>query len=110
MGAIQLNTRLDEDLKRAGDAVLAEHGVSGTEAIRSLWQYLARTQSLPDFIVSEQSALRPSLEQLEEGAGIALRIAREQGLHVDNMPSMTYDQLREAAYEEWLLEKEEGLV
>lgn len=106
MGAVQLNTRLDEDIKRAGDAVLAEYGVSSTEAIRSLWQYMAQTGTLPDFIVLEEDVYRPTLESAEEGAGMAIRMAQALGMHVSypepitNMEAhMAYlDKLKEEAY------------
>ena len=79
MGAIQLNARLDEDLKREGDAVLADYGVSTTEAIRSLWAYMAKSRTLPDFIAAESRQYRPTHESAKEGAGIAIRLMREKG-------------------------------
>lgn len=110
MGAVQLNTRLDEDLKRAGDAVLAEYGVSSTEAIRSMWQYMAQEHTLPDFIVTNSFAQYFDLQEAKQNAGIALRLAKELGMHVGSIPRMDYADLREAAYEELLLEREEGFV
>lgn len=110
MGAVQLNTRLDEDIKRAGDAVLAEYGVSSTEAIRSLWQYMEREHVLPDFIVTNTFAQHAYLQEAQQNAGIALRLAKELGMNITTIQRMDYSDLREAAYEELLLEREEGIA
>lgn len=110
MGAVQLNIRLDEDLKTAGDAVLADYGVSSTEAIRSLWAYMAKSRTLPDFIAPEKNTYDLLSETAEEGAGLVVQMAEKLGLHIGDLPSMSYEELREAAYEEWLLEKGEDNV
>ncbi len=39
---IQLNARLDKDLKSSGDAALALIGLSPTQAVRALWEKAAR--------------------------------------------------------------------
>ena len=82
MGAVQLNIRLDEELKATGDNVLADHGVSSTEAIRSLWTYMAKTRRLPDFILGKNDAFRPDSHAAEDGAGFAVRMMREKGFDV----------------------------
>ena len=38
----QMNVRLDRGLKAAGDAVLAEVGITPTELIRELWEKVSR--------------------------------------------------------------------
>ena len=45
-----LNVRLPDDLKRRGGQVLARHGISVSDAVRSLYEYLERHQGVPDFM------------------------------------------------------------
>ena len=45
-----LNIRIDEALKERGDNVLREHGVSTSAAVRALWEQLAASKELPDFL------------------------------------------------------------
>ena len=45
--ASTLNIRIDSTLKERGDKVLRENGISVTEAIRVLWETLAKTHELP---------------------------------------------------------------
>lgn len=107
MELAQLNARLDVQVKREGDAVLARAGVSATEAIRALWSYLAKASKLPDFM-SEQSeeptdVVTPILTAADEGAGMALAMARERGL-VASLGEPTYDDLRDLAFDEMVSE------
>jgi len=44
MGAVQMNTRIDGDLKAEGDAVFAELGYSPSEAVRLVWGFAARNK------------------------------------------------------------------
>lgn len=43
----QINIRLDPSLKSAGDVVLSRLGITSSDAVRSLYEYLVREQSLP---------------------------------------------------------------
>lgn len=45
-----LNVRLSESLKNHGMQVLDRAGVSTTQAVRSLFEYMEREQSLPDYM------------------------------------------------------------
>lgn len=45
-----LNIRLPEDLKRHGGQVLDRAGVSTSDAVRGLYEYMDREQKVPDFI------------------------------------------------------------
>jgi antitoxin component of RelBE/YafQ-DinJ toxin-antitoxin module len=50
MGLVLVNGRVDERIKRQADAVLAAHHSTPTEAIRSLYGYLADQRRLPEFM------------------------------------------------------------
>lgn len=48
-----INARISESLKRQGGQVLDRYGVSTTEAVRSLYEYLAREQRVPDWMAPQ---------------------------------------------------------
>ena len=110
MAIAQLNVRIDSGLKAAGDAVLERYGVPAVQVVRDAWRYMAEHQKVPQF---EEKLTGPAVRvddamriQIEEQSGMALRLAREAGLRTE-LEAMTYEQLRESAYEEMLVELEE---
>ena len=110
MGTVQLNVRIDEDLKAAGDAVLERHGVSAVQIVREAWRYMAEHQRIPQFDERPAGAPAPIVDiEVESQAGMAIRLAREAGLRAE-LESMTYTELKESAYEEMLLEEGESRV
>ena len=48
---VQLNTRIDPELKRSGDAVFARAGLTPSEVVRAVWAHAARTQSVPECVL-----------------------------------------------------------
>ena len=44
---IQMNVRIDRQLKEAGDAVLAHIGMTPSQAVRALWEYLVINERMP---------------------------------------------------------------
>ena len=105
MATAQLNVRIDAGLKAAGDAVLERFGVSAVQIVRSAWQYMVDHQRPPDFVqanVANQADLTTA--ETDAGAGMALRLAREAGLRAD-LAAMSYEELRQSAYEEMLIEE-----
>lgn len=74
---VQLNTRLNADLKRGGDAVFARFGLSPSEVVRKVWQYAVDTQSLPDFMerTTSDDALNRKLQLAREASGMAARLS-----------------------------------
>lgn len=54
MAATQVNIRMDDSLKQAGDEVLERYGFSATQAIRALWEYVAHSGEVPDFMLSAE--------------------------------------------------------
>ena len=47
MSATQMNVRLDSAVKRAGDAVFADHGYTPSQVVRAVWDYAVVYGSLP---------------------------------------------------------------
>lgn len=58
----QMNVRINAALKEQGDAVLARNGITPSQAVRSLWAYLATHGDLPEYLKEQQE--RPSDEEL----------------------------------------------
>lgn len=109
MPSAQLNVRVDQDIKRAGDSTLARLGVSASDAVRALWEYLAQAQELPSFMrakaLDASSAPHAAAAvQAPVGAGMALALAREKGLQVPDTQELDYQQLRDYAFEELVAE------
>ena len=123
MPVAQLNVRLPAEVKRSGDATLARCGVSATDVVRALWRYLGEHEELPSFMrdqaapvrkVSATSVAAPSKvlakdDNAHSGQGLALRLARERGLCVPTVQGITYEDLREQAFEEMLEEGAYGV-
>ena len=66
MATVQMNTRMDVDLKQQGDAILAEMGYTPSQAVRALWRYIVSCKDQPQQID----------QVLAEGAGTATPDAR----------------------------------
>lgn len=106
---MQMNTRIDDDLKLGGDAVLRRYGLTPSSAVRALWQYLVTMNSLPDFMLDEKPehpSASDAVRRAEAGQGLALKLAREADM-LGKIDALSYDELREAAFEEMLAEREE---
>lgn len=111
---VQMNVRIGRSEKQAGDEVLASCGITSSEAVRALWAYLAQFRELPPFMRAEGEGL-PSEEAqfdatVEEGAGMAVRLACQQGLLQGEPESyyglepLDYKRMRDDAYDEWVEE------
>jgi len=109
---VQLNTRIDPEVKRQGDAVFARAGLTPSDVVRALWQTTAEMQRVPECIsqrINPQKAQR--LRAIEEGAGIAMRVAEEQGIRFEaSYTEMDYAALRDEMYDEMLARMEEDRV
>ncbi len=102
MGVTQMNVRLDRELKRAGDAVLAGHGYTPSCAVRALWEYLSVHAKLPDALErvlrqGDLEAASPSPDSVAaEGARIAAEFYERAGIEQPTDP-VDYEVLRSDA-------------
>ena len=90
-----LNVRMDAVAKERGDKVLKENGISTSAAVRALWDELARTRTLPDFLAnlkSDSSVKSKQVAALSELTGIA------RG-SLTNMSDQQLEELGAARYE-----------
>lgn len=87
---VQLNTRIDADLKREGDVVFRRAGLTPSEVVRGVWSYAAKHQDVPAFLKPEESDDHEAWTRLvDEGAGLALKLARGEA----SLPSMASNDL-----------------
>lgn len=110
MAATQMNVRLDANLKASGDAVLEREGVSSSQAVRALWEYLAVQDRIPDglrMVLDNQEfdakeferELR--LEAVERGANLVSEFYRQFDIpEPDPNREIDYDALLEAEMKE----------
>lgn len=109
----QMNVRLDSQLKEAGDAVLASLGMTPSQAVRELWQYLTENghmpiakrnndEALPDDIRSKARSPRVS-----EGAALVSsfyerfsiqRPSADEAFDYDAL----YDQMMSERFGDWI--------
>lgn len=95
---VQLNTRIDPNLKARGDAVFARAGLSSSEVVRAVWESAARTQKVPDCVQPPKNGQGNHIKAIRDGGGIARRMAEELGVHISlNLPD--YKALRDEAYD-----------
>ena len=99
---VQLNTRIDPTLKERGDAVFAREGLTSSEVVRAVWEYAARTQTVPECVLERKDEEREArLKAIQEGFGLARRYAEEMGIHLSNEP-IDFKALRDEMYDDML--------
>lgn len=99
-GTVQLNVRIDPEVKRRGDAVFSRAGLSPSEVVRSVWSYAAREQTVPDFLIQRTSGTTEDLvAKIRSGAGMVQREAAEMGIALD-FDSMDLDSLNAKMYDD----------
>ena len=64
----QMNTRIEQDLKQRGDAVLAEAGFSPSEAVRALWKFAVAHEREPKAVTRALALDDPKAEARREAA------------------------------------------
>ena len=108
--SVQLNTRIDPELKRRGDAVFAREGLTSSEVVRAVWEYAATRQKAPDCVrKGDASELEQRLGAVREGAGVARKVAMGLGLRL--VPaSVSYETLRDEMYDDMLGSIDEQLA
>ncbi len=110
---IQLNTRIDAEVKRRGDAVFAREGLTASQVVRSVWQYAADTQCVPDCVRPAIDVDRQRrIEAVHRGAGLATRMLREQsGIELSPAAEpFDYKAYRDHMYDEMIEEMESHRV
>lgn len=108
--AVQMNTRIDAELKRQGDAVFARNHISPSSAVRMLWAYTAQHGMVPDFMGEAKNESDAKADTINGGMGLAFRALVGKGAASAPGASLPLDYvaLRDEAYDAMLDELEEN--
>lgn len=107
---VQMNVRIDRQLKEAGDTVLAHIGMTPSQAVRALWEYLVINERMPSKegsaeILSDEANQRFVESRAAQGSHIIRDSCLKYGIPVPDL-SGDYDDLYEEAmaerYPEWV--------
>lgn len=110
--SVQMNVRLDSQLKEAGDAVLARIGMTPSQAVRELWQYLIENGHMPakknnDEALSDDIRSKARLPHVSEGAALVSsfyerfsiqRPSTDEASDYDEL----YDQMMSERFGDWI--------
>lgn len=109
----QMNVRLDSQLKEAGDAVLASLGMTPSQAVRELWQYLTENGHMPiakrnnDEVLPDDIRSKASSSHVSEGAALISnyyerfsipRLSPDEVFDYDEL----YDQMMSERFSDWI--------
>ena len=75
MTPVQMNVRIDRDLKREGDQAFAEIGYTPTEVVREVWGFASRNRHKRRVLADMVNALKDPHELAEENAAEQRRLA-----------------------------------
>lgn len=110
---VQMNVRMDRQLKDAGDAVLARLGMTPSQAVRELWQYLTENGHMPTVkknnheVLSGDVRLKASSSHVSEGAALVSsfyerfsiqRPSPDEAFDYDEL----YDQMMSERFSDWI--------
>lgn len=111
--SVQMNVRLDSQLKEAGDAVLASLGMTPSQAVRELWQYLTENGHMPvaqrnnDEVLPGNIRSKASSSHVSEGAALIsnyyerFSIPRPSPDEVFDYDGL-YDQMMSERFSDWI--------
>lgn len=120
MTPVQMNVRIERDLKLAGDAAFEEIGYTPTEVVREMWGFAKRNRRNRRVLADMMRSLRDPRdievedaataqhdaefeEWLERGPSIVREYCVQAGVDFDPIPSLTpeeYDELLAESLEE----------
>lgn len=117
MASMQMNVRIDEELKSQGDAVFAKLGYSPTQVIRAVWGFAASKQNdleaVEKVLDEAMRTIDPSLDEernrrmaaAEEALGIFPAVYEGLGIDIADLPVQDSDEWVEQARYEHAVEK-----
>ena len=109
MATVQMNTRIDESVKSAGDAVFERIGYTPSRVVRAMWGYASRHESNPEDVekmlrtaegldVSEEAERECKIALAEGGPCIFESFLEEVG--ISEMPAYVDEGLSPAEIRE----------
>ena len=107
MAAVQMNVRIDEDVKARGDEVFARAGFTPSQVVRAVWE---QTGEVPAFMRAsgadaDEAERRRRIALAEYGAHIWENFFLDHGLPVPKRKErLDYKTLRDELYDDMLEE------
>lgn len=107
---VQMNVRIDDRVKRAGDRVFSGLGLTPSQVVRSVWEFAALHGEAPEAVrsaLNSNASERNSLmREIEHDASTCARLRKQFGLpEPDRLNDLDYRELRERAMRERLEER-----
>lgn len=106
MAASQMNIRMDNMLKQSGNAALSSLGITPSQAVRALWEFLTIQQTLPSELLRllhpKEDPHATEFDSGHEGARLVARFYEMAGIPEPNEDPLDYDELKELAAAEQL--------
>ena len=110
---VQMNTRIDADLKQRGDEALKRAGFTPSQAIRALWEYAANhtlePQAIRRALESEEDALEREKQRAEghkayeEGLALVKEASKKLGVPLSfDFEFDETEMLEQALYERFI--------
>lgn len=111
---VQLNVRMNAELKAAGDSILELYGIAPSELIRALWSKISHGEQALDQVVRALAADPAAGSSKTVGAtGVTSRVAqliqqrqadfeREVGLNPTSYAPLSDEQLDDLVYQDYL--------
>ena len=96
----QMIVRVDRKLKIRGDEVLRAAGTNPTDIVSRLWSYVARTESVPEFLIDEEiqkhdEELRRLRTAIAEARGMVWKTLVDEGVFLeDAAPRLNADEIQ----------------
>lgn len=108
MSMVQMNVRIDSDVKDDVDEILKRKGKNPSSVVRELWDFIRDSGDTPDLRTKAEKANKEAekqrrLKAIEDGATLWSRTLKEAGLSDDGQhpwANMSYKEMRDAAYED----------
>lgn len=109
---VQMNVRMNRQLKEAGDAVLSHIGMTPSQAVRSLWEYLVVQNKIPDGVQSVNTSdeiVDAHRDKVAQGSEIIRNFYRHANIAIpqsDELPDSDelYALAMDEKYRDWIYE------
>ena len=107
---VQMNVRIDDQIKRAGDAVFDSIGLTPTQVVRSVWEYAAAHRDAPDAVKAALGLPTADVDNIlcdiDFESSVCERLRAQFGIaSPDQLEDIDYRGLREQALLERMAER-----
>ena len=107
MGKTQMNTRIDENVKHAGDAAFEAIGWTTSQVVQTVWEIAAIDSTFPTLLKDLAEKPKKSakllrkeamLEEVKRGANLVAEARKALGLTEPKKEKLDYRKMRDEMY------------